>query len=212
VGVVPDMRSESLDEPQPPTIYTPLVQKQQPWKRWASIVVRSRDAAPLLLADAIKQVVWRHDPALPITEVTPMTEVLSESVKARRFNLVVLSVFAALAMILAAVGVYGVLAHLVAQRSREIGVRMALGAQSSDILRLMMRQGYPLISCGLACGGIGALLVSRVLRTLLYGVSPTDPLTIAAVLAGLALLGCLASLVPAWRAMRVHPATVLRAE
>jgi ABC-type lipoprotein release transport system permease subunit len=76
----------------------------------------------------------------------------------------------------------------------------------------MMRQGYPLISCGLACGGIGALLVSRVLRTLLYGVSPTDPLTIAAVLAGLALLGCLASLVPAWRAMRVHPATVLRAE
>ncbi len=212
VGVAPDTRFEGLDEEQPPTLYTPLAQKQQPWKRWASIVVRSRDARPRRIAEAIKRVVWRLDPALPITDIAPMISVIGESVSARRFNLVVLSVFAALALILSFVGVYGVLAHLVAQRSREIGVRMALGAQRGDILRLMLRQAYPLIAWGLACGGTGALLVTRVLRTLLYGVSPTDPVTFAVVLAGLAVLGCLASLVPARRAMRVDPVVVLRAE
>jgi putative ABC transport system permease protein len=212
VGVAPDTRFEGLDVEQPPTLYTPLAQKQQPWKRWASIVIRSRDARPMQLAEAARQAVWRLDPALPITDVVPMTAVITQSVSARRFNLVVLSAFAALAVLLAAVGVYGVVAHLVAQRSREIGVRVALGAQRSDILRLMMRQGYPLVAWGLACGGITALGVTRVLRTLLYGVSPTDPLTIAAVLAGLALLGGLASLLPARRALRVDPVEVLRAE
>jgi len=166
----------------------------------------------MLLAEAIKRVVWRLDPALPITDVASMPDVIGESVSARRFTLVVLSVFAALAVLLAAVGVYGVLAHLVAQRSREIGVRMALGAQRSDILRLMLRQALPLIVWGLLCGGTGALLVTRVLRTLLYGVSPTDPVTFGAVLAGVALLGALASLLPARRAMRVDPAIVLRDE
>jgi putative ABC transport system permease protein len=213
VGVVPDMRFEGIDEAQPPTIYTPMAQKQQAWKRWTAIVLLGRDAAPPeRLAEAAKQAVWRLDPALPVTAIAPMTQVIDDSVSARRFNLVLLSAFAAVAVALAFIGVYGVLAHLVAQRTREVGVRMALGALPSDILRLMLRQGAPLIAWGVACGGIGALFLTRLLRSLLWGVSPTDPATFGAVLASLAALGALASVLPARRALRVDPASVLRNE
>ncbi len=141
-----------------------------------------------------------------------MPEVIGDSVSARRFNLVLLSAFAAVAVVLAFIGVYGVLAHLVAQRLREVGVRVALGATPADILGLMLRQGAPLVAWGVACGGIGALLLTRLLRSLLWGVSPTDPITFAAVLGALALLGGLASVLPARRALRVDPAVVLRSE
>ncbi|HUD73386.1 MAG TPA: FtsX-like permease family protein, partial [Dongiaceae bacterium] len=212
VGVVPDIRFESIDEPQPPTLYTPLAQKQQPWKRWTSIVLRGNDGTPARLVEAAKQAVWRIDPALPVTAIATMPEVIGESVSARRFNLVLLSAFAAVAVVLAFIGVYGVLAQLVAQRLREVGVRVALGATPSDILGLMLRQGAPLVAWGLVCGGIGALLLTRLLRSLLWGVSPTDPMTFGAVLGSLALLGGLASVLPARRALRVDPAVVLRSE
>jgi len=212
VGVVPDVRFEGVDEEQPPTIYTPLAQKQQPWKRWTSIVLLGRDVPPERLVETAKQAVWRLDPALPVTAAAPMTEVVEASIGARRFNLVVLSAFAAIAVALAFIGVYGVLAHLVAQRTREVGVRVALGATPSDILRLMLRQGVTLVASGVACGGVGALCLTRLLRSLLWGVSPTDPATFAAVLASLAAVGAVASVLPARRALRVDPAVVLRNE
>ncbi|HEV8702920.1 MAG TPA: ABC transporter permease [Candidatus Polarisedimenticolia bacterium] len=212
VGVAADTRFEALNEDQPPTIYTPTTQKQQPWKRWTSAVIRSKAGDPMLLADSLRQVVWRFDARLPITDVAPMSAVIQESVSERRFNLMLLSAFAALAVVLAAVGVYGVLAHLVAQRSREIGVHMALGAQRSDIFRLMLRQGLPLIGWGMLGGGLGALCVTRVLRSLLYEVGAADPATFGSAMAGLALVGLLASFIPARRALRVDPAVSLRDE
>jgi len=212
VGVAADARFETLEEDQPPTIYTPSTQKQQPWKRWTSVVVRSQSGDPMLLADSVRRQVWRLDARLPITNVTSMSAVMQESVGERRFNLILLSAFAALAIVLAALGVYGVLAHLVAQRSREVGVRMALGAQPSDIFWLMIRQGLPLIGWGVLGGALGALLVTRVLRSLLYGVGAADPATFGAAIAGLALVGLLASFIPARRALRVDPAITLRDE
>lgn len=212
VGVVADARFEALEEEQPPTIYTPCTQKQQPWKRWTSVVVRSRSGDPMLLADSVRRQVWSLDARLPITNVSPMSAVIQESVGERRFNLILLTAFAALAVVLAAVGVYGVLAHLVAQRSREVGVRMALGAQPSDILWLMIRQGLPLIGWGVLGGAMGALWVTRVLRSLLYGVGAADPATFGAAIAGLALVGLFASFIPARRALRVDPAITLRDE
>jgi predicted permease len=212
VGVAADARFEALEEDQPPTIYTPSTQKQQPWKRWTSVVVRSQSGDPMLLADSVRRQVWRLDARLPITNVTSMSAVMQESVGERRFNLILLSAFAALAIVLAALGVYGVLAHLVAQRSREVGVRMALGAQPSDIFWLMIRQGLPLIGWGVLGGALGALLVTRVLRSLLYGVGAADPATFGAAIAGLALVGLLASFIPARRALRVDPAITLRDE
>ena len=166
----------------------------------------------MLLADSVRRQVWRLDARLPITNVTSMSAVMQESIGERRFNLILLSAFAALAIVLAALGVYGVLAHLVAQRSREVGVRMALGAQPSDIFWLMIRQGLPLIGWGVLGGALGALLVTRVLRSLLYGVGAADPATFGAAIAGLALVGLLASFIPARRALRVDPAITLRDE
>ena len=212
VGVVADARFEDLGETQSPTIYTPHLQKQQPWKRWTAIVVRVAGGDPMALANPVRAQVRRLDAALPINDVKPLTSVLLDSVSDRRFNLVLLSVFAALAFVLAVIGVYGVLAHLVAQRAREVGVRMALGARRLDVLWLMLRQGLPLIAGGVACGALGALAATRLMRSLLYGVEPGDPLTFVAAAGSLALVGLLASLIPAQRATRVDPTIALRAE
>ena len=212
VGVVGDARFEDLGEAQPPTLYTPHLQKQQPWKRWSAIVVRTGAGDPMALAESVRAQVRRLDAALPITDVKPMSDVLLDSVSDRRFNLILLSVFAALAFSLAVIGVYGVLAHLVAQRSREVGVRMALGARRLDVLWLMLRQGLPLVAGGIAFGTLGSLAATRLMRTLLYGVGPGDPATFAAAAGGLALVGLLASLIPAQRATRVDPTIALRSE
>jgi ABC-type antimicrobial peptide transport system permease subunit len=166
----------------------------------------------MTLAEPVREQVRRLDAALPITDVKPMTSVLLDSMSDRRFHLVLLSTFAGLAFVLAVIGVYGVLAHLVAQRAREVGVRMALGARRIDVLWLMLRQGFPLIAGGIACGALGALAATRLMRSLLYGVGPGDPLTFVAAAGSLALVGLLASLIPARRATRVDPTIALRAE
>ena len=212
VGVAADARFEDLGTAQEPTIYTPFLQKQQPWKRWTAIVVRPAAGDPMTLAEPVREQVRRLDAALPITDVKPMTSVLLDSMSDRRFHLILLSTFAGLAFVLAVVGVYGVLAHLVAQRAREVGVRMALGARRIDVLWLMLRQGFPLIAGGIACGALGALAATRLMRSLLYGVRPGDPLTFVAAAGSLALVGLLASLIPARRATRVDPTIALRAE
>lgn len=211
VGVVQNIRAEALDEEQEPTIYTPFTQKQAPWKRWDVVVARGPNGTSVD-DDAIRKAVWHLDPQLPITHVMPLHSVIAESIKERRFNMVLLALFAGLAFVLASVGVYGVIAYLVAQRTREIGVRVALGAQRSDILWLVLQQGLRLLTIGAVLGMLGAVFASKLLRDLVFGIAVTDKLTFFAGVVGLLAVGIIATYIPARRAMRLDPMVALRIE
>ena len=212
VGVVRDMRFDSLEDPQEPTIYTPYTQKQQVWKRFAAIVLRPRPGNDASVMEAAKQAVWSLDPQLPVTHVLPMREVLGQSIQERRLITMLLAAFAALAVTLSLMGVYGVIAYLVTQRRQEVGIRVALGARRLDVLWMMVRQGLPLLGMGLALGTAGTFASTRVLRKLLYGVSTTDIPTFVVVASLLAGVAFIAIVLPAMRATRIDPITALRAE
>ncbi len=213
VGVVGNVRHFSLAAPEEPAVYTPYAQSGQDWKRWSEIVVRTPDHTLSHATVAqLKAMIWKVDPLIPVTEIEPMSAALSVSLAEQRFNALVLNVFAGVALLLASVGLYGVLAFLVAQRTREIGVRMALGANARDILRLVLGQGLALALSGVAAGLLLSFAATRALRGFLYGVSPTDP----AIFGGLALLliavALTACFIPARRAVRVDPMVALRFE
>jgi len=176
-----------------------------------ALVLRST-VDPLSLAPALRNAVHEVDPALPVYQVMTMDERLSNSVAARRFNLLLLGVFAALALLLAAVGVYGVIAYVVTQRTREVGIRMALGAQRSDVVRLFIKQGMALVLFGVGLGLLGAFALTRVMTSLLFGVSANDPLTFAGVALLLSAIAMLACYLPARRAARTDPLVALRHE
>jgi putative ABC transport system permease protein len=212
VGVAGNVRHFGLANSEEPAIYTPYAQSSQDWKRWAEIVVRSPGTAGPALVAQLKAMVWKVDPSIPVTKVRTMSEVMSVSLAAQRFNTLLLSVFAGVALLLASVGLYGVLAFSVAQRTREIGIRMALGAQTGDVLRLVLRQGLTLSLLGVVVGVGVALAGTRVLAGFLYGVAPTDPATFASVALVLIVVALVACLVPARRAMRVDPIVALRHE
>jgi predicted permease len=208
VGVVGDVRQESLSEPAPPLVYVHVLQNS---RSSVNLVVRG-EGAPLQLAAAVRQAIWSVNPEQTITRITTLEEVVGGSVARPRLIAALLGLFAALALVLGAVGIYGVLAYTVGQRQREIGVRLALGARPAEVLGMVLRSGMRLAGLGVAVGVVGALVLARVMSSLLYGVAPHDPLTFAAaavVLLGVALVACL---VPARRAMRVDPAVSLRAE
>ena len=167
---------------------------------------------PLGLATAVTQVARAMDPNVPVYDIKTMEQRLSESLARRRFAMFALGLFALVAMLLAAVGVYGVMSYTVAQRTREIGIRVALGAKTSDVLKLVVAQGMSLAVIGVGTGLAGATLVTRVMASLLFNVSAMDPVTfiaIAFLLTGVALLACY---VPARRAMKVDPMIALRYE
>jgi putative ABC transport system permease protein len=210
VGVVGDVKHFGLDLPELPALYTPYTQIN-PWKRWMSIAARTQgDAAGT--AQALKQEIWKVDSQLPVTKVETMSEVAASSFAARRFNMSLLSLFAGLALVLAAIGIYGVMSNAVTQRTQEIGIRLALGARGVDVLKLIVRNGLTLVLIGVAIGLAGAFALTRLMTTLLFGVTPTDGLTIgvvSAVLIGVALIACL---IPARRATRVDPLVALRYE
>jgi putative ABC transport system permease protein len=210
VGVAGDVKHFGLDKPEAAAIYMPFTQAAS-WERWMFLVVRS-DADPAALAGAVKARVWSADSQIPVTKVLTMEEVAAASVAGRRFQMALLGLFAAVALALACVGLYGVIAYSVARRTREIGVRMALGARAGDILGLVVRQGLVLASAGLAAGVAGALALTRLLAGLVYGVSTTDPATYAALSLLLLLVALLACLIPARRATKVNPMTALRYE
>jgi ABC-type antimicrobial peptide transport system permease subunit len=164
------------------------------------------------MAQPIKQEVWKVDSQLPVTKVETMSDVAAGSFAARRFNMSLLSLFAGLALVLAAVGIYGVMSYAVTQRTQEIGIRMALGASSINVLMLIIRNGLFLVTIGLVVGLAGAFALTRLLATLLYGVTPTDAMTmivVSLVLVGVALLACF---LPARRATNVDPLVALRYE
>ena len=210
VGVVGDVKHFGLDLPEQPALYTPYTQIS-PWKRWMSIAARTQgDAAGT--AQALKQEIWKVDSQLPVTKVETMSEVAANSFAARRFNMSLLSLFAGLALALAAIGIYGVMSNAVTQRTQEIGIRLALGASTMDVLKLIIRNGMTLVVIAVAVGLAGAFALTRLMTTLLFGVTPTDSLTIVAVsaiLIGVALLACF---IPARRATKVDPLVALRYE
>ncbi|HEX8073336.1 MAG TPA: ABC transporter permease [Pyrinomonadaceae bacterium] len=211
VGVVADVKQFGLDQPEEPAFYYSYMQSEQPWKRWMYLVVRG-PAEPAALAQQVKAQVWALDRQLPVTKVKPMTEVLATSIAAWRFNMTLMGVFAGAALLLAAVGIYGVVSFAVTQRTHEIGVRVALGAQGRDVLRLVMSQGLKLTLVGVGLGLFGAFAATRLMTSLLYGVGATDPATFVFIAALLALVALLACLLPARRATKVDPMVALRYE
>jgi putative ABC transport system permease protein len=152
------------------------------------------------------------DPEQPVADVRTMIEIRDERLTSQRFSALLLGLFAAAALVLASVGIYSVLSYIVRGRSREIGIRTALGARTSDVLRLVLREGMTPTLIGLAVGAIAALASARLMKTLVFGVSASDPLTLVVVASALALVALVASLVPAYRASRLDPLTVLRAD
>jgi putative ABC transport system permease protein len=210
IGVVGDSRQMSLDQPVAPEINFPIAQMAQVLRRF-NLIVRA-NAEPLDLVPAIRSEVWKLDSQLPLYNLTTMQGAVDQTLSVRRFALYLLGLFAAVALLLAVSGIYGVLAHSVSQRTQEIGVRMALGAARRDVLQLVFAQGGKMAIAGIGIGLVVSYLVTQFLRTLLYGVQPTDPLTFLAV--ALLLLGTvmLACWIPARRASRVDPMVALRAE
>jgi putative ABC transport system permease protein len=210
IGVVGDVKHFGLDLPEEPALYTPYTQIN-PWKRWMSIAARTQ-GDPSAVAQALKQEIWKVDSQLPVTRLEPMGEVAATSFAARRFNMTLLSLFAGLALLLAAIGIYGVMSNAVTQRTHEIGIRVALGARAIDVLKLVIRNGMTLVIIGVVVGLAGAFALTRLMTALLFGVTPMDGLTIgtvSAVLIGVAFLACY---IPARRATKVDPLVALRYE
>jgi len=209
VGVVGDVRKHGLEKLPRPTVYVNYRQRPRTAEQF-DIVLRT-SAEPAAIFGATRGVLSQIDPTVP-PRLNTFAEVFSESVNTRRFNLLLVGVFALTALLLAIAGVFGVLAYSVAQRTREIGVRIALGATPAAILKLVLAQGFLTIAIGTAIGLAGSFLLTRTMRSLLFEVSPNDPLTIAGVALLLVLIAALASYIPARRATRVDPTVALRYE
>jgi putative ABC transport system permease protein len=207
VGVVGDVRHAGLDEKTTPELYIPFTQAT-PGR--LTVVARSPD--PGAAADALRAVIRQSDRESPIYNVRTMDQLLSTSVARRRFNMILLGGFAAVALLLAALGIYGVVSYTVAQRTHEIGLRVALGARPRDVLSLVIRQGMTPALAGVGVGLCAALAVTRVMAGLLFNVSATDPATFALIPLLLAAVALLACYVPARRASRVDPLVALRHE
>ena len=210
VGVVGNVKHFGLDLPEQPALYSPYTQINS-WKRWMTFAVRTQ-ADPAGITQAVKEQIWKVDAQLPITRVQTMNEVAAASFDARRFNMFLLTMFAGLALVLAAVGVYGVMSYAVTQRTHEIGIRMALGAQVGNVMRLVMKSGLIIAFVGVAIGLGGAFALTRLMSSLLFAVEPTDKATFAGVSTCLLLIALAACYIPARRATKVDPLKALRYE
>jgi putative ABC transport system permease protein len=213
VGVVGNVRDFGLDEQPKPGIYYPYLQSPlfEDLSRSLTLVIRTK-SDPASLMESLRAEMLSMDKTLPVYSLKPMTEYLHDSLSRRRFNMVLLSVFAAVALVLAAVGIYGVISYTVSQRTHEIGIRLAIGAHAGNILRLVIGQAMLLTIIGIALGLAASFALTRLLESLLFEVSATDPLTfavIAVILTGVALAACF---VPARRATKVDPMIALRYE
>jgi predicted permease len=210
VGVVADIRQRGLTQDIQPMIYAPFQQDRSGLLRFVSFVARTTD--PAAAAQGIRAEIRRAAPDLPIESAVTMDDAVAASVAEPRFRMVLLGLFAGAAMLIATCGLYGLMAYAVTQRRREIGVRMALGATRRDVQRLVLGRALRIVAVGLVIGLVGAVGVTRVLQTFLFGVTPTDPIAFAAVTLLLLAVGVLAAWLPARRATRIDPSAALRAE
>ena len=211
VGVVGDVPSQDLESAANPTIYTSLAQARfGHFGDWGMDLVVKTDNNPMSVAAGVREIARELNPDLPLFQVQTLEEAAGERLSQRRFGLTLLTLFAGLAVLLTAVGVYAVIAYTMSQRVREIGVRMALGAERQSILRLVLGDGGRLLAAGLACGLLAAVSVAGVMENMLFDVGARDPVTFAEaglLLAAVALLACA---LPAWRCSRLDPSTALR--
>lgn len=208
VGVIGDVKYAGLDQQTKPEMYAPFAQRAWPFMR---IVARSK-SDPSLVAAAIREAVRAIDKDQPVDKLTTMSSVVNASIAGRSFYMQLLGTFAALAFILAAVGIYGVVSYSVAQRTREIGIRVALGASGRNVLGLVLKEALRLTAFGVGLGLVGAFAATRVLRSLLFEVKPTDPTTFICLSLLLTLVALLASYIPARRATKIDPLVALRYE
>ena len=208
VGIAGDVRNQNLSTQSKQAYYVP--QTQVPFNQVAAVVKTS--AEPHTLISAVTKDVNAMDADVPVFSVKSMDEYLSASVAAPRFNTTLLSIFAGVALVLTIVGLYGVMSYSVIQRTNEIGIRLALGAQTRDVLLMIVKQGSKLILFGLVLGLAGAFAATRVIESLLFGVKTRDPFTFVAAAVLLAVVALLACYVPAWRATKVDPLEALRYE
>jgi predicted permease len=208
VGVVADVRRAGLDEPARPSVYVP--HPQSPTGSMAFVIRTTSD--PLAMLPAVRERIWSLNKTLPIYSTATLDGLLSESLKGRRFNLLLLACFAVTALSLAAVGVYGLMSHATSERTQEIGLRLALGARSADIMTLVLRHGALLTLVGVAAGVALAAGLTGVLSTMLYGVTSSDLPTFVAVVAMVIAVAGVACYLPALRAVRIDPMVALRTE
>jgi len=208
IGVVHDVKFAGLDAPSEPAYYLPA--SQAPLQDMMILVRTTTD--PLSVVGAVRQAVLSIDPNQPISDVKTLAKIVDESIAQRRLNMLLMGLFGGLALLLSAVGIYGLLSYAVTQRTQEMGIRMALGAQITDVLKLVLRQGMMLALAGEAIGLIAALALTRMIRGLLFGVTPNDATTFLVVAAVLAIVALLACYLPARRATKVDPLVALRYE
>ena len=206
VGVVSDVRGTSVDTPAAPTVFAPSGEISG---FRLSVALRSRASLDSLIP-VVRETLRGIDPQMLVANVRPMQDVVSGAVSRPRFYLAVAAAFALLALALATIGIYGVIAYLAARRTREIGIRMALGARAGDVLALVLKQGLTPVAAGVASGTAAAAIVSRTLAALLFGVGPLDPWSFAAAAATLAAAAFAAVILPAARAARIDPLSALR--
>jgi putative ABC transport system permease protein len=213
VGVAGNVRQLGLDQQPPPEVFVPFLQDplSTTYQRSMTIVARTK-SDPGAMAGSLRAAVTSVDKALPVYALKPMNEYLRDSLARRRFNLILLSVFSGVALALAAVGIYGVISYGVTQRTHEMGIRMALGAKPRDVLTLVVRQAMLLALGGVGIGLIASLALTRLMKSLLFSVSVTDPMTFVAIALLMTLIALLACLIPARRATKVDPLVALRYE
>ena len=208
IGVVGDIKMTTLEEETRPAVYYPYARTPYPT---LTIVVRT-PGDPLGAAPALLQQLREMDADIPAARLLSMTQVVGRSVAQRRIVMLLIGVFAAIAVALAGVGIYGVMAYMVSRRTREIGIRMALGATRAEMLRMVLGQAMTLTAAGVVCGALGALVLTRLMATLLFGIEPSDPATFIVVSLLLTAIAAAAALAPGMRATRVDPGMALRAD